>query len=260
MKEFKTNIDGIDIAYARQGEGVALVLVHGYPLDHSIWEPIVALLERDFDLIMPDLRGFGGSQVEDASGSIDTYASDVAGLLRQLEVPRAIVAGHSMGGYVALALARNHPGIVTGLALVSSQLRADTPERSEGRHQSARQVMAEGVGPVASAMSSQLTADPRIQASMQALIERQAPAGLAYALLAMAGRPDAREMIANLRIPVVAIHGDQDALIPIDRGREVKEVLPSAEIVTVPGAGHLLMMENPEAVARGLRLFPNQAG
>jgi len=58
----------------------------------------------------------------------------------------------------------------------------------------------------------------------------------------------------------VAIHGDQDALIPIDRGREVKEVLPSAEIVTVPGAGHLLMMENPEAVARGLHLFGNQAG
>ena len=260
MKTEKTNIDGVEIAYARLGKGVPLVLIHGYPLDHSIWEPLGVLLERDFDLIMPDMRGFGASQIVDSSGSIDAYGSDVAGLLRELQVPQAIFAGHSMGGYVALAIARNQPAIVTGLGLISSQVRADTPERREGRHASARKVIEEGVGPVASAMSTQLTENPRIQADMHDLIQRQDPAGLASALLAMAGRPDSRAMLGMLEVPVVAIHGDRDGLIPVDRGREVKELLPAAELLTVPGAGHLPMLENPEAVASGLRLFLKRPG
>jgi 3-oxoadipate enol-lactonase len=255
METSQTEVTGVKIAYGRRGAGAPLVLIHGYPLDHSIWEPLGVLLEHDFDLIMPDLRGFGGSQVQDASGSIDAYGSDVTGLLRQLHVSRAILVGHSMGGYVALAITRNRPDIVAGLGLVSSQLTADTPERREGRRAGAKQVTEDGVEPVASAMSLQLTADPRIQASMHDLIRIQKPAGLASALLAMAGRPDSREMLGHLKIPVVAIHGDEDRLIPFDRGREVKELLATADFVSVTGAGHLPMLENPAAVADGLRLF-----
>jgi 3-oxoadipate enol-lactonase len=255
MKTLHVSIDGAEMAYARRGKGVPLVLIHGYPLDHSIWEPLAALLEGDFDLIMPDLRGFGASQMHDPSGSIDAYGSDVAALLRQLQVPAAIVAGHSMGGYVALAMARRYPSVVTGLGLVSSQVRADTPERREGRRASAAKVMDEGVRPVAIAMSAQLTADRQIQASMHDLILRQKPRALASALLAMAGRLDSREPLGKLKIPVVAIHGEDDQLIPVDRGREVKELLPSAGLVTVPAAGHLPMLEHPEVVANALRLF-----
>ena len=121
MKPWQSNGDSTGIAYARQGTGVPLVLIHGYPLDRSIWEPLVGPLGEDFELIMPDLRGFGGSHVADASGSIDAYGSDVTGLLRQLQVPRAIVAGHSMGGYVALGIVRHHPEMVAGLCLVEGR-------------------------------------------------------------------------------------------------------------------------------------------
>jgi 3-oxoadipate enol-lactonase len=255
MKTLQANASSVEIAYGRLGRGVPLVLIHGYPLDHTIWEPLAALLESDFDLIMPDMRGFGASQMQDPSGSIDAYGSDVAVLLRQLQVPAAIVAGHSMGGYVALAMARSYPNVVTGLGLVSSQVGADTPERREGRIASAAKVMDEGVAPVATAMSAQLTADPRIQASMHDLILKQKPAALASALLAMAGRFDSRELLGKLTIPVVAIHGEDDQLIPVDRGREVRKLLPSADLVTVPGAGHLPMLENPEVVANALRLL-----
>ena len=105
----KTNSTGIEIAYERRGSGVPLVLIHGYPLDHTIWKEVVALLESGFDLILPDLRGFGESGLREAGSSILDFASDIANLLTQLKIKRAILAGHSMGGYVALAFARAYP-------------------------------------------------------------------------------------------------------------------------------------------------------
>src|SRR5512141_994323 len=140
----KVNIDGINIAYARRGTGVPLVLIHGYPLDHSIWDNVVPLLERNFDVIVPDLRGFGRSDVMEADDSIVDYASDIAGLLTHLKIQKAYLAGHSMGGYVALAFAREYEPRVAGLAMVSSQVLADPPERKEARYATAKQVAAQG--------------------------------------------------------------------------------------------------------------------
>src|SRR5512141_595906 len=122
MEMTKANIDGINLAYARRGEGSPLVLIHGYPLDHSIWDEVAPLLEHDFELIIPDLRGFGQSDVMQADQSILDYASDIAGLLTHLNIKKAYLAGHSMGGYVALAFARAYEERVTGLAMISSQM------------------------------------------------------------------------------------------------------------------------------------------
>ena len=123
----KIKVNGIELAYERRGRGVPLVLIHGYPLDHTIWDEVVPLLESDFDLILPDLRGFGESGLMEADSSILDFASDIADLLTQLKIKRAILTGHSMGGYVALAFAREYPERMSGLGLISSQLRADTP-------------------------------------------------------------------------------------------------------------------------------------
>jgi 3-oxoadipate enol-lactonase len=253
-------VGGLDISYARRGSGMPLVLIHGYPLDRSIWDPLSGLLEDDFDLIMPDLRGFGNSGMLDSGGSIAAYAADVAGLLEALQLSRVAVAGHSMGGYVALAMVRHHTSLIAGLSLVASQVRGDTRERQKGRYKAAIDVMEQGVGPVADAMSLQLTSIPEIQLSMRDLIQRQRPAALASALRAMAERPDARNMIASLQVPVVVIHGDADVLIPIDRGREVRNLLPAADLVEVHGAGHLPMLEQQQAVAEGLRLLLKARG
>jgi 3-oxoadipate enol-lactonase len=255
MQMEKALVGNVKIAYARQGSGRPLILLHGYPLDHSIWAQMPGLLADAFDLIMPDLRGFGDSQMLDSGGSMAAYASDVAGLLERLHLGSVLVAGHSMGGYVALAMVRHYPQLIAGIGLISSQVRDDTPERRAGRYTAATDVVEEGVGPVADVMSTQLTAVPEIQASMRGLIDRQQPAALAFALRAMAARPDSHEAVAALQMPVVVIHGDADALIPVDRGREVKDLLPSAILVEVHGAGHLPMLEDPRAVAQGLRQF-----
>ena len=255
MEMQKVNVDGINIAYARRGQGAPLVLIHGYPLDHSIWDPLAPFLEHNFDLIIPDLRGFGASEAMQADLSIVDYASDIAGLLTHLGIRKAYIAGHSMGGYVALAFAREYEERVSGLAMVSSQMAADTPERKEGRIATAKQVLQTGAGPVAESMAPKLSAQPEWQGFARGLILRQPPAGIAAALYAMAGRPDSSEMLAAFPFPVVIVHGDADELIPVQKGREMKAALPAAHFVELPGAGHLPMMEKPEQVAQALKFF-----
>jgi len=255
MEMEKVNIDGTNIAYTRRGHGAPLVLIHGYPLDHSIWDEVAPLLEPNFDLIIPDMRGFGDSDVMEADDSIVDYASDIARLLTHLRINKAYVAGHSMGGYVALAFARMYEARLSGLGMVSSQMAEDTQERKAGRYATAEQVMREGVQPVVDAMTTKLSADPAIQDFVREVISRQRPLGIASALRAMASRPNSSEIFAGFPFPVVIVHGDADMLIPVERGQEMKDALPSAHYVELPGVGHMSMMEDPRRVSEALHAF-----
>ena len=249
----KVNVDGINIAYDRRGTGPTLVLIHGYPLDHTIWNDVAPLLETDFDLLIPDLRGFGESDVMEADDSMIGFASDIAGLLTHLKIRNAFLAGHSMGGYVALAFAREYEDRVAGLALVSSQVLPDPADRKEARYATAEQVLKEGVGSVVESMAPKLSADARIQEFARGLIARQRPLGIYSALRAMAERLDSSDLLPTFTFPVVMIHGEADALIPAERAREGKLAIPHAHLEVIPGAGHLPMMENPQATADGLK-------
>lgn len=249
----KANVNSIQLAYERRGTGTPLVLLHGFPLDHHLWSEVVPLLEDTFDIIVPDLRGFGNSTMIDAPHSIDDYASDIASLLDHLNIQKAAIVGHSMGGYVALAFARLHPERVSGLGLVSSQVLADAPERKEGRYKSAADVDSNGIGSVVEAMAPKFTNDERLQAYARASMERQQPTAYIGALKAMAERIDSTSLLSSFHFPVVVIHGDADSLIPIERAREVKAALPQAYLMEIPGVGHMPMMEAKEKTAEALK-------
>jgi pimeloyl-ACP methyl ester carboxylesterase len=251
----KTNVNGNSIAYERRGKGRPLVLIHGYPLDHTIWEPIVPLLENDFDLILPDLRGFGESDVPKTKYAMSDLAADVAGLLDRLGIEKAAVAGHSMGGYVALAFAHAYPHRMLGLGLVSSQALADPPERKASRYQEAEDTLSNGVGKVAEGMSVKLTADTSLQAALKELILRQRPEGLAGALRAMADRPDSTPFLSEFDFPVVIVHGLADMLVPIERARTVRAAVKRGDLVEVERAGHMPMMEAPAQTAKALKIL-----
>lgn len=251
MKKIKLN--GIELAYERRGKGTSLMLIHGYPLDHSIWNEVAAQLENDFDLILPDLRGFGESTTIESPYSISDIANDLAALLDSLGVEQTALAGHSMGGYVALAFAKAFPQRVSGLALVSSQAAADTPERKEGRYKTAADVSQKGVQIVADAMADKLSSQQNVQDVIRPLIGKQSVAGVTGALKAMAEREDLTSFVAAFGCPLVLIHGNADALIPIDRAREIKAIVPSANLVELAGAGHMPMMETPKETALALK-------
>jgi len=249
----KADINGIQIAYTRKGTGKPLILVHGYPLDHTIWDEVLSLLENDFDIITPDLRGFGQSDIVESQYKISDMAADIAGLLDQLGIEKAVIAGHSMGGYVSLAFARAYPERMLGLGLVASQALADTPERKQGRYDAAAEIMKTGVRPVAETMSAKLTPDKRVQAFVRDLIVAQQPAGLAGALKAMAERDDSTSILPGFKFSVALVHGEEDELIPIQRAQEIKAAIPLAALTELSGVGHMPMMENPQATATTLK-------
>ncbi len=245
------SVNNIKLAYERLGSGTPLMLIHGFPLDHTTWSDVASLLKSDFDLILPDLRGFGQSSAIDSPYTMSDMADDLAGLLDQLGVEKIALAGHSMGGYVALAFAKKYPQRVSALGLVASQALADISAQKEGRYKTAEQVAEKGASVVADAMTAKFSANVKTQNAIRGLINQQSKSGVIGALKAMAEREDQTVLLA--KFPLVLIHGDADNLIPVDRAREIKNSFPKAQLIELPNIGHALMMDAAEKTAEALK-------
>ncbi|WP_345320186.1 alpha/beta hydrolase [Candidatus Villigracilis proximus] len=126
----------------------------------------------------PGFAGFGQSFSLETPYTVSDMADDLAGLLDSLEIEKTVIAGHSMGGYVALAFAKKYPQRVSGLGLISSQAVADAPDRKEGRYKTAAEVAEKGTVVVAGAMTPKLSADVNVQSIVRAVIEKQTNSGV----------------------------------------------------------------------------------
>jgi len=251
MEKVITN--GVQIAYSRRGKGNPLLLVHGWGGDHTVWNEVASLMENDFELILPDLRGFGESSVTESRYSMADMAADLSGLLDQLGFGKIAIAGHSMGNYVSLAFVRAYPERVLGLGIISSQAQADPIERKQGLYKSAEEIMNVGVKPMLESLSPLMASDVRVQAHIRHLIERQPPAGLAGAMKAMADREDSTSILPSLPFPVVLLHGQADEFMPIRRAQEIKEAIPHATLAELPGIGHYPILEDPQGTVNALK-------
>jgi 3-oxoadipate enol-lactonase len=251
------NLPNSTISYIRCGHGNPLVLLHGYPLDRRIWDPILPLLENDFELIIPDLRGFGESKTIDDSYSISEMADDVAKLVEMIGFPKVFLAGHSMGGYVSLAFARSYPDKLCGLGLISSQAIADTPEKKASRYFSLKQLQESGKESIANPMVGKLTSNSMLQNQIYNIILSQSEPGIKCAIQALAERPDQTSLLGKLEIPVLVVHGDSDELIPVGQAVEDSQAAGNSNLVVIAKAGHMPMLEYPEDTASALRWFNN---
>ena len=232
-------------------KGTPLVLLHGYPFDHAMWEKVVAKFEPDRRFLTPDLRGFG-TEIGGAEPSLELMADDVA---QQLP-GEAVVAGFSMGGYVALALAERHPKLVAGLALINSQAAADTDETRQGRRVMIEEVRKEGTRAATDAAIPKLFADPREELAQYAMkgAERAGVAGITWALEAMARRPERTQVLRQLGKPILILHSTEDQFIPAARARDLAASL-KAKHIEIEGAGHCTPLEVPDKVAAALKDF-----
>lgn len=242
----------VSLYFEEHGHGTPVVLIHGFPLDHTIWNPLVPLLEGKARLILPDLRGYGKSLVTRGTYDMGLLADDIKEMLDGLNIRQAVLVGHSMGGYVSLAFARCYPERLLGLALVASQAAADTPERRQGRLQTAGEVERRGVKSLAKTMPEKLTTHPDLVEPLRQLILQANPAGVAGALKGMADREDMTRRLSEINVPTLIIAGAQDSLIPLEKSREMERLLPRGWLVEIPNAGHMPMMEAPEMVAEAL--------
>ena len=243
----------VDLYYEEYGQGLPVVFLHGFPFDHTIWEPLVPLLSADARMILPDLRGFGNSPVAEGVSSMRLQAEDVVHLMDRLGIEKAVVVGHSMGGYVSLSFAQAYPGRLLGLGLVATHAAADTPERRQARYKLAEMAEHKGARVVASNMVNTLTPRKELLEPINGLILRAHPTGIAGALKGMAERHDLTGELSNITVPAVVIVGKADQLLSRERVETMVQMLPKSWLVEIPGAGHMLTMEDPQAVAGALR-------
>lgn len=250
----------VGLYFEERGKGLPVVLLHGFPFSHHIWRAQIDALTDSFRIIAPDLRGHGQSPAPLGTYDMDLMASDVCALLDDLGIERAAWAGHSLGGYVLMAALRRHPRYVRGAALVATHPLPDSPDKRLQRMQSAEVVLSQGPADLALSMMAVLFAPKfdRQSPAAQAIYEMMTatPAlGVAGALRGMAGRPDSVETLRQIVVPAVVIAGVEDQIVKLEVAEEMARSMPGAELVTIAGAGHMPMIEQPEATTAVLREF-----
>lgn len=249
--------------YAEAGHGMPVLLVHGFPFDHRIWDAQLAALGATYHVIAPDLRGFGESAAPDTGYNMDDLAGDLVRLLDRLGIERAVWVGHSMGGYVTLAALRRWPERVSAAVFVGSHAQPDSHEKKIQRESSAELVMKNGVSDTAFTMMGAIFADEVDRQGDMAqriydMMVNAAPQAVAGALRGMAERPDSRDVARKLAIPALVIAGEDDEAVGAELTDELAALIPGARQVIIPGAGHMPMVEQPDAFADSLRTFLEQ--
>ncbi len=255
------NIGSTRLSYDDQGTGTPILWIHGYPLNRTMWSPQIACLSVGMRHVSPDLRGFGQSDAPDEVYTMDRYADDLVAVLDDAGIDRAIIAGLSMGGYVAMAFARKHARRMSALILADTRATPDTPEAAKGRQQSAQKALTEGVAAVVEPMLTKLLCattqreKPEVVSRVKAMMLGTRPAGVAGALQGMAQRPDSRPGLPDSRVPTLVLVGEEDAITPPAESEEITRLISGARLERIPDAGHMPNIEQPASFNAAVATF-----
>jgi pimeloyl-ACP methyl ester carboxylesterase len=254
----RTRANGLEFAYRIHGHGPTLVLLHAFPFNQRMWDAQIEALSDRCQVITIDLRGFGSSQTVDGVFTLDELAEDVHQLLHTLGYGHVVLGGLSMGGYVALAYARRFGAHLRGLVLADTKAGADQPAAREKRLAMIARLRAGQLSKIAKEIPpAQLAAGaaPALVETLEDWIAETNPDAIIGAQRAMAERPDSTPFLGQIAVPTLVLVGELDPTTPVSEARIMAERIPNATLVTIPGAGHLSNMEQPEAFNRAVGEF-----
>ena len=253
----KVRLNAGTINYLDQGKGPAVLLIHAFPLNHTMWASQIGPLSTRFRVIAPDIRGFGESQPPSA-WTMDELASDLNELLDNLGVTDCALAGLSLGGYIALPFRSKYPKRVLQLVLANTRARADNETEKQGRTEMIAAIQQHGKAILLERMLPRLLKPdplPEVLRTVRSMIESVNATAAAYALMAMRDRADFSSVLHRVDCPTMVITGENDVIIPIEDSRAVADAISGARFVQVPNSGHLSNLENPEEFNRAMLDF-----
>lgn len=235
-----------------------VVFLHAFPLSSAMWKPQHGVLGGR-TVLTPDFPGFGDRTVD--TPDLEHFARAVLDRMDAAGMGRAILVGLSMGGYVALRFQALWPGRVAGMVLADTKAGSDDAAGRVKRTDQAARVRQEGVAWLAEALLPALLGEttrqtrPEVVTEVRRMAEAADPEGVARALEAMRERPDSTPGLGAIRVPVLALVGEEDTLTPVAEARKIAEGVPDGRLVVIPGAGHLSNLESPEAFNEALTSF-----
>ena len=258
-------VNGVRLAVEDVGEGPAILFVHGFPADASLWQHQIAGL-NGYRRVAPDLRGMGHSDAPASGYSMASYAADLRVLLDKLVVDRAVLCGLSMGGYVVFECRRLWPERISGVVLMDTRAEPDSEEAQRSRDTLIAETRASGPAAVVAALLPKLLGattverQPEVVAQVRRMILGTPVAGIVGALEAMKVRPDSRPLLPDLAaLPVLVVCGDEDTVTPPDTARAMAAAIPGAALEIIPEAGHFAPLERPDLVTTVLHRFLDAA-
>jgi 3-oxoadipate enol-lactonase len=272
---------GKRLAFDDAGSGPAVVLLHGFPFDRSMWrEQIDFLCANGFRAIAPDLRGLGetydklqfvagvnhGKTERQAEAyrtvaTMEEMARDVAVLMDELNIDQAVICGLSMGGYVAFEFVRLFPSRVLGLILAGTRAPADNEQERQAREQQAQKILTEGMNGIAEVTLPKLLAPrtlaekPEVIARVREMILRSDPRGAAAAQRGMAMRRDYSDDLPNIDVPTLVVVGREDPIRPVADAEFMHNGIRHSRLEVIEDAAHMTNLEQPEIFNRALSAF-----
>ena len=242
-------VDGVALHYRDVGQGLPVLLLHAFPLHGAAFDRQMAALSGRYRFIVPDHRGFGQSRPGEGPTEPSRIAKDALALLDALKLDSAVVGGVSMGGYAAMALLREDAGRVRGLVLVDTQATADDEAGRARREASAKEALDKGVEPLVQMLLPKLVAagpDSPVGREVAAMMREASPQAVAAAQRGMALRADSKDILARYAGPALVVVGEHDTVTPLEKAKQLADLVSGAKLEVIPGAAHLPNQEQPE--------------
>jgi pimeloyl-ACP methyl ester carboxylesterase len=242
-----------------EGDGPAVLFIHGFPLDHTVWLDQVAGLRNERRCIAPDLRGYGMSdRTTESAVPMRRFAEDLVALVDRLGLERVDVVGLSMGGYVALSLWELAPQVVRSMVLMDTRAGADG-EAARTKRDDAIAVLLTGGRPIlASNLVGALLTEPPLAdaaARLRTMVEGTPYETIVASLRGMRDRSDRTGMLGTISVPTLVMSGADDRLMSAEDQALMADTIPNATAVVIEGASHLPSIEKPEETTEALREF-----
>lgn len=240
-------LSGRSYFYEDRGEGVPLLLFHGFPFSSESFWPQLEAPPKGVRLLVPDHRGFGRSASVPGAATMDAMAQDGLALLDALKISSALVGGLSMGGYVAIALTRLDPGRVRGLLLIDTQSGADDEAGKVRREGAAVDVEKNGTSGLIEGLLPKLMAggDAVVKARLEKNMRAQSAPAVAAASRGMATRVDGKDILSRFSGPCAIVVGAADAITPVAKAKVMQELVSGSTLDVIAGAGHVSNLERP---------------
>ena len=237
---------------------IPLVLIHGHPFDHTMWDPQLASFSTTRPVIAPDLRGYGASPPSPEITDFEQFAQDIEALLDESDVETCVLGGLSMGGQIVMDCYRRFPGRVRGLVLADTFPAAETPEGVKTRHAMADRLLREGMRGYADEVLEKMVApyaDAEVKTHVHRMMTATAPEAAAAALRARATRPDYRDLLTRVTVPALVVVGADDEYTPVSDAEAMHAALPDSTLRVIERAAHLPNLERPAEFDEALGKF-----
>jgi pimeloyl-ACP methyl ester carboxylesterase len=249
----KARIAGTAMDYDTRGSGPAVLFLHAFPLDRTMWDAQVRAVEGSHQAVSFDARGFGGTPPGDGLLTMERIADDASALLDHLGIGRATVCGLSMGGYAAFAFVRRHPDRVRALVLADTRTGPDSVEQRQSRAAQADRVRREGPAGIVDGYLQKAVGEttrkerPEVVARVREMVLSAPAQGVADALAGMAARADSGATLREIGVPTLIVCGAEDAATPVADAEAIHRGVPGSRLAVIPRAGHLSSLEDPAA-------------